>query len=134
MKGESRDSGTALPEAFLRIRFGHEEAHYGSHLVAGAKTLEIFGDLATELTIKHDGEKGLLRAYENVELFAPIYAGDWIEARGRIVHVGKSSRQFECEAYKVIADTGPTAANVLDPPVLVARATGTIIAMSRMKR
>ena len=133
MTEQSSNADQALPQAFLRIRFGHEEAHYGSHLVAGAKTLEVFGDLATELTVKLDGEKGLLRAYEHVELLAPIYAGDWIEARARVVQVGRSSRRFECEAYKVIADTGPVTANVLDPPVLVARATGTIVAMSRHK-
>lgn len=133
MTEQSSDADKVLPQAFLRIRFGHEEAHYGSHLVAGAKTLEVFGDLATELTVKLDGEKGLLRAYEHVELLAPIYAGDWIEATARIVQVGRSSRRFECEAYKVIADAGPVTANVLDPPVLVARATGTIVAMSRHK-
>jgi 3-aminobutyryl-CoA ammonia-lyase len=133
MSQKQSGGGEALPEAFLRIRFGHEEAHYASHLLAGAKMLEVFGDLATELTVKHDGEKGLLRAYESVELFAPVYARDWIEAKARIVEVGKSSRKFECEAYKVIADTGSLTANVMDPPVLVARATGTIIAMSRHK-
>lgn len=92
--------------------------------------LEVFGDLATELTIRHDGEKGLLRAYESTEFFAPVYAGDWIEARARLLAVGRTSRRFECEAYKVIIDRpdrGPMAAELLPQRVLAARAVGTIV-------
>jgi 3-aminobutyryl-CoA ammonia-lyase len=120
----------SMPEASLRLRFGHEQAHYPSHLIAGAKVMEVFGDLATELTVRYDGEKGLLRAYETTEFLAPLYAGDWIEARARLVSVGRTSRRFECEAYKVIAgssDAGVGTVFVLDEPLLVARAVGTIV-------
>src|SRR5881409_1312373 len=77
-----------LPTAFIRRRLGSEDAHYGGNLVAGAKQLEVIGDLITELAMRYDGDEGLFRAYESVEFLHPLYAGDWIEAKGRIVSVG----------------------------------------------
>lgn len=79
-----------LPEAFIRRRMGSEDAHYGGNLVAGAKVLEIFGDLITELAIKQDGEKGLFRAYESIEFLAPVHAGDFVEARAGSSRLGDS--------------------------------------------
>src|SRR3972149_5248044 len=90
-----------LPTAYIRRRLGSEDAHYGGNLGAGAKQLEIIGDLITELAMRHDGDEGLFRAYGSVEFLAPLYAGDWIEAKGRIVKVGNSSRTCEFEGWKI---------------------------------
>ncbi|MGQ9825286.1 MAG: hotdog domain-containing protein [Desulfotomaculales bacterium] len=118
-------------EAQLWVRIGTGDAHYGGGLVAGAKLLELFGDVATELLIRHDGDEGLFAAYDMVEFKAPVFAGDYIEARGWITHVGNTSRKMEFEAYKVISllpDAGnQSAARVLEEPVLVARARGTCV-------
>ena len=81
------------------------DVHYAGNLVDGARILNIFGDLATELTILYDGDEGLLRAYDNVEFLAPVYGGDFIEATGKIIEVGKTSRKITFEAYKVITPT-----------------------------
>jgi 3-aminobutyryl-CoA ammonia-lyase len=92
--------------------------------------LALFGDVATELLIRHDGDEGLFVAYDNVEFPAPVYAGDYIEATGEIIHVGNTSRKMTFKAYKVICpapDEGLTAAKVLAEPVLVARASGTCV-------
>ncbi|MGH2677066.1 MAG: 3-aminobutyryl-CoA ammonia lyase, partial [Actinomycetota bacterium] len=62
------------------------DAHYGGELVAGAKVMELFGDVATELAIRHDGDEGLLAGYERVEFLAPVFAGDFHEVTGRIVN------------------------------------------------
>ena len=80
-----------LPTSLIRLRLGQEDAHYGGNLVAGATQLKIVGDLITELAMRYDGDEGLFRAYESVEFLAPLYAGDWIEARGKIVSVGNTS-------------------------------------------
>lgn len=123
-------AGTKPVEALLRVRVSLADAHYGGGLVAGAKIMEYFGDAATELCIRHDGDEGLFAAYESVEFRAPVYAGDFLEVKGRIVHVGRRSRKIELEAYKVIEpeyDKGPSKARVLDEPVLVARARGTVV-------
>ena len=107
------------------------DAHYAGNLVAGAKILSLFGDVATELTIRHDGDEGLLRAYDQVEFLAPVYSGDFIEVTGRIVKVGNTSRKITFEAYKVIAsirgDGQVSACEVLDPPILVAKASATCV-------
>jgi 3-aminobutyryl-CoA ammonia-lyase len=119
-----------LPSAFIRLRLGAEDAHYGGNLVAGATQLRIVGDLITELAMRHDGDEGLFRAYESVEFLAPLYAGDWIEARGRIVAVGNTSRRCEFEIQKVgvaRTDISGSAAEFLDEPVLTLRAVGTTV-------
>ncbi|MBP9921445.1 MAG: 3-aminobutyryl-CoA ammonia lyase, partial [Proteiniclasticum sp.] len=89
-------------EAMIRMRMSAHDAHYGGGLVDGAKMLMLFGDVATELLIRRDGDEGLFRAYEKVEFLAPVYAGDYIEAVGRIVTEGRTSRKMEFEARKVI--------------------------------
>lgn len=114
----------------IRLRIGAEDAHYGGGLVDGAKMLHLFGDVATELLIRRDGDEGLFRAYESVEFLAPVYAGDYIEAKGRIVKEGKTSRAMEFEAWKVIRpmpSVSPSAAEVLEQPILVCRAKGTCV-------
>jgi 3-aminobutyryl-CoA ammonia-lyase len=106
------------------------DAHYGGHLVDGARILALFGDVATELLIRSDGDEGLFAAYEMVEFKAPVHAGDFIEARGRITRFGNTSRTMEFEACKVIAtrsDISPTAADVLTEPLVVVRARGTCV-------
>ncbi|MGZ3693961.1 MAG: 3-aminobutyryl-CoA ammonia lyase [Bdellovibrionota bacterium] len=117
-------------EVVIRLRMGAEDAHYGGGLVDGAKMLHLFGDVATELLIQRDGDEGLFRAYESVEFLAPVFAGDYIEATGRIVKEGKSSRTMEFEARKVIQarpEISATAADILDQPVIVCRAKGTCV-------
>jgi len=123
--------------AALRVRLSAHDAHYGGNLVDGARILALFGDVATELLIRHDGDEGLFVAYDLVEFKAPVYAGDYVEARGRIVNVGNTSRTMEFEAYKVIAarsDVAPSAADVLDEPLLVVRARGTCVTPKPLQR
>ncbi len=121
----------------LRVRMSAKDAHYGGNLVDGAHMLHLFGDVATELMIRCDGDEGLFCAYDNVEFLAPVYAGDYIEAMGEIVSVGNTSRKMVFSAYKVItarAEVSASAADVLDKPVLVCRASGTCVVPTACKR
>lgn len=113
----------------LRLRVGEEDVHYGGGLVAGAFSMKLFGDLATEIAILTDENEGLLRAYESVEFLAPVAAGDFLEAEARMIGRGATSRKIEFEIRKVIAGdpTGGANAKVLDPPVIVTRAVGTTV-------
>ncbi len=128
----------SLPEAKLRLRMSSRDAHYAGNLVDGARILNLFGDLATELTIRYDGDEGLLRAYDNVEFFSPVHGGDFIEVIGKITKVGKSSRKMSFKAYKVIAQSPDqrheSACDVLDPPILVAKASGTCVVIKEKQR
>ena len=45
----------SFPEAKLRVRMSSHDAHYAGNLVDGARILNLFGDVATELTIRFDG-------------------------------------------------------------------------------
>ena len=126
-----------LPTAVIRVRMSAHDAHYGGNLVDGAKMLQLFGDVGTELNIRLDGDEGLFRAYDNIEFLAPVYAGDFIEAQGRITRVGRTSRTLEFEAWKVIGprpDISDSAADVLEEPVLVCKASGTGVTLLERQR
>lgn len=122
----------------IRLRMGMGDAHYGGNLVDGAKMLQLFGDVATELLIRQDGDEGLFVAYDKVEFTAPVYAGDFIEAVGEIVKLGNTSRKMVFEARKVIiprTDISQSACDVLDEPIVVCRAEGTcIVPKDRMRK
>ena len=116
----------------LRLRVGAEQAHYGGGLVDGAFVLKLFGDAATELLIRHDGDEGLFRAYSAVEFLSPVGAGDYLEVEAQLTRIGRTSREMRFEARKVIApapsdSASLSSARLLDPPVVVARATGTCV-------
>lgn len=114
-------------ETKFKTRMNNSDAHYGGNLVDGARILELFGDAATELLIRYDGDEGLFRAYSSVEFLAPVYAGDFIEVTAKIIKTGNSSRKMEFEALKIIEQAnefGDTAANVLNKPMLVCKAIG----------
>jgi len=117
--------------SLIRLRISAHDAHYAGGLVDGAKMLNLFGDVATELLIRSDGDEGLFVAYDNVEFLAPVHAGDYIEASGRIVSMGKTSRKMRFEAHKVIVPARiagqPSAADVLTEPIVVCRASGTCV-------
>mgnify|MGYP001221483934 FL=1 len=119
-----------MQPVILRLRMSQADAHYGGNLVDGARMLALFGDVATELLIRNDGDEGLFRAYDSVEFLAPVYAGDYIEASGEILNSGKSSRKMIFTARKVITarpDISDSAAEVLDEPVIVCKASGTCV-------
>ncbi|MDQ7793245.1 MAG: hotdog domain-containing protein [bacterium] len=124
--------------AVLRFRVGQADAHYAGNLVAGGRILEWFGDAATELCALHDGDEGLFVAYDLVEFRAPVYAGDFLEVRARLTRVGKTSRAMTFEAHKYIRslahEGGASAADTVDPPVLVARASGTCVVPAHLQR
>ncbi len=124
-------------KSLIRMRMSCHDAHYGGNLVDGAKMLQLFGDVATELLIINDGDEGLFKAYDNVEFIAPVYAGDYIEAEGEIVSVGNTSRKMVFEARKVIAprqDISDSAADVLSEPIVVCRASGTCVVPKKCQR
>lgn len=117
-------------KSLIRLRMSSHDAHYGGNLVDGARMLQLFGDVATELLIKNDGDEGLFKAYDSVEFMAPVYAGDFIEASGEIIKTGNSSRKMVFEARKVIVprtDINDSAADVLEEPIIVCKASGTCV-------
>jgi 3-aminobutyryl-CoA ammonia-lyase len=108
----------------IRIRVSSSQAHYGGELVDGAFILQLFGDVATELLIQHDGDEGLLLTYSDVQFKAPVYAGDFIETRGRITEVGNKMEFYAVKQITRPSDPNlpPSAMDVLAEPVVVAEA------------
>lgn len=121
----------------IRLRMSHKDAHYGGSLVDGAHMVHLFGDVATELLIKLDGDEGLFLKYTDVQFLAPTFAGDYIEAYGEIYEVGNTSRKMRFEAKKVVAarpDISPSAADFLDEPIIICRAEGICVTPKASKR
>jgi 3-aminobutyryl-CoA ammonia-lyase len=108
----------------------HAHAHYGGNLVDGAYTLGLFGDVATEVAIVMDGDEGLLAGYADIRFLGPVHAGDVLEATAEVVRIGRRSRELRCTA-RVVAraepERGPSAARVLDEPLVVVEATATLV-------
>jgi 3-aminobutyryl-CoA ammonia-lyase len=126
-----------MEQAIIRVRMSSHDAHYGGNLVDGAKMLQLFGDVATELLIRNDGDEGLFKAYDMVEFIAPVFAGDYIEAVGEITQIGNTSRKMTFEARKVIVprtDISESAADVLAEPIVVCRASGTCVVPKASQR
>ncbi len=108
----------------------YAHAHYGGDLVDGAYTLGLFGDVATEVAIRTDGDEGLLAGYSGVRFLEAVRAGDVLEASCEVVRVGRRSRELRCWADVVArADPahGPSAAGVLVPPLRVVEAVATLV-------
>jgi 3-aminobutyryl-CoA ammonia-lyase len=108
----------------------YSHAHYGGSLVDGAYMLGLFGDVATEACIRTDGDEGLFASYSDVQFRAPVIAGDVLEISCTITRVGTRSRQLEFEARVVCRaqpERGPSAAAVLDEPIVAVSATGTVV-------
>ncbi|MBK6874262.1 MAG: 3-aminobutyryl-CoA ammonia-lyase [Kineosporiaceae bacterium] len=111
----------------------YSHAHYAGNLVDGAYSLACFGDVATEVCIRSDGDEGLFASYSEVTFHAPVRAGDVLEVTARIVRVGRRSREIEFSATVLCRGTadqdGPSAgaAAVLDPPLVATTARGTVV-------
>ncbi|MER7279985.1 hotdog domain-containing protein [Dactylosporangium sp. NPDC000244] len=108
----------------------YAHAHYGGNLVDGAYSLGLFGDAATELCIRTDGDEGLFAGYEAVTFHAPVHAGDVVEVTATVTRQGNRSRTvaFACHVTcRADPARGPSAAAVLDPPILAVSATGTVV-------
>ena len=121
----------------IRLRMSHKDAHYGGSLVDGAHMVHLFGDVATELLIRLDGDEGLFLKYTDIQFLAPTFAGDYIEAYGEITEVGNTSRKMKFEARKVVQarpDVSPSAADFLDEPIVVCRAEGICVTPKASKR
>ena len=126
-----------MKKSMIRVRMSSADAHYGGNLVDGAKMLQLFGDVATELLICHDGDEGLFAGYEKIEFMAPVFAGDNIEAEGEIINVGNSSRKMSFVARKVIRplpEISDSAAEYMTEPIIVCRAVGTCVTPKEKQR
>ena len=124
------------PDARLGLTVTHRRyvpyahAHYGGSLVDGAYTLGLFGDVATEVAIRMDGDEGLLAGYSEIRFLGPVRAGDLLEAGAEVVRIGRRSRELRCSA-RVVARAEPersaSAARVLETPETVVEATATLV-------
>jgi 3-aminobutyryl-CoA ammonia-lyase len=125
----SEDSRLGLTVTHRRY-VPHSHAHYGGNLVDGAYMLGLFGDVATEMCIRTDGDEGLFASYSDVQFRAPVIAGDVLEVTAVITRVGTRSRQVAFEATVVCRaepERGPSAAAVLAEPIVAVTATGTVV-------
>ncbi|MEV0005321.1 hotdog domain-containing protein [Micromonospora sp. NPDC050980] len=108
----------------------YSHAHYAGNLVDGAYAVGLFGDVATEVCIRTDGDEGLFASYSDVQFRAPMKAGDVLEVTATVTRVGTRSRTIDFEARVVCRgcpERGESAAEVLDVPVVAVTATGTVV-------
>ncbi len=128
------DGGSTDPRLGLTVvhrRYvPYSHAHYAGNLVDGAYSLGCFGDVATEVCIRTDGDEGLFAGYSDVRFLAPVRAGDVLEISARVVRVGRRSRDLDLAVTVVCRgrpDRAESAAEVLDPPIVATTARGTVV-------
>lgn len=124
-------------EARHRLRLSQADAHYGGDLVAGGHLLALFGDVATELCVRSDGDEGLLAGYSEVRFIEPVYAGDFIEIAAKIIRAGETSREMSFQVLRYASprpDISDSAAELALEPELVATATGTCVVKKERQR
>lgn len=134
MSSSTAGSAAEVGMTVLHRRYvPYAHAHYAGNLVDGAYSLGLFGDVATEMCIRTDGDEGLFASYSDVQFRAPVRAGDCLEIEARIVRAGNRSREMEFEV-RVIARGNPerseSAADVLDPPIVATTARGVVVVPS----
>lgn len=108
----------------------YSHAHYAGNLVDGAYSLGLFGDVATELCVRTDGDEGLFASYSDVQFLGPVRAGDCLEISATLVRVGSRSREMDFEVRVIArgnAERGASAADLLDPPLLATTARGVVV-------
>ncbi len=129
MTSEQQDPRLGLRVVHRRyVPYSH--AHYAGNLVDGAYSLGLFGDVATEVCIRTDGDEGLFASYSDVQFLAPVRAGDLLEITAEVVRVGSRSRTID---FRVLVtgrgrpDRSESAAEILDEPLLATTATGVVV-------
>jgi len=128
-------STPANPVVGLKVVHGryvaHSHAHYAGNLVDGAWGMGLFGDVATEMCIRTDGDEGLFASYSDVQFRAPVRAGDVVEVSATLVRVGRRSREMEFALVVVArgeaAGDSESAARLLADPIVATTATGTVV-------
>ena len=108
----------------------YSHAHYAGNLVDGAYSLGLFGDVATEMCIRTDGDEGLFASYSDVQFRAPVRAGDVLEVTAEIVAVGRRSRTLDFRVLVVgrgRPDRSASAAEMLADPEVATTATGVVV-------
>lgn len=123
----------------IRVRMGARDAYQPTGVVDGARILALFTDVASELMIRLDGDEGVLRGYQQVEMLAPVFVGDYIEATGVVTKISGATRQIAFEARKVItyvrsANLAVSAADALSVPTVVCRALGSSVVPRNQQR
>ncbi|MGB7425365.1 MAG: hotdog domain-containing protein [Ornithinimicrobium sp.] len=108
----------------------YDHAHYAGNLVDGAYGVALFGDVATEMCVRTDGDEGLFASYSTIEFLAPILAGDCIDVSATLVRVGRRSREMTFALHVTARGNpgrGASAADLLTPPLLAVTARGVVV-------
>jgi len=133
-----QDTERATERLGLRVTHrryvAYSHAHYAGNLVDGAYSLALFGDVATEVCIRTDGDEGLFASYSDVQFKAPVRAGDIVDVTAEVVRVGSRSRTIDFVASVVgrgRPDLSGSAAAMLDEPIVATTATGTVVVPAR---
>ncbi len=114
------------------------DSHYADGVVSLGTIVELFGMAGTKLAYMFDGDGGLMRAFESVDFVAPVYHGDFVRVTARLLAVGRTSRRRAYEAHVVARGFGmgteKSHGEMLDPPILAARAIGIAVTMADRQR
>ncbi len=131
---------SALPDeavnAVLTLRVPEELAADAEGFMGGWWCVRQAADVLTLLTSRLDGDQSLLRRYEPIDFFTPVYSGEYLRFTGKLVAVGNTSRTYEIVGERIIKDGPGSQADIVDPPekVFFARAIAVVPADKQRNR
>lgn len=113
----------------LTVRMSLMDAHYGGHVVSGARILELFGDAVTGLSATELGDESLLASWNDVRFLKAVHPGDFIRVEATLDKSTKLRRFISVSANRVIRGADPHTSSVeaVDPAECVADAHGVVV-------
>jgi 3-aminobutyryl-CoA ammonia-lyase len=114
------------------------ESHYSDGTISLGTIVELFGVAGGLLSYKFDGDAGVMRAFEDLQFVAPAFQGDYVRITCRYLSIGNSSRRRKYEAHVIARTFGighaASSGDVLEEPILIASAIGTVVVRADLQR
>lgn len=108
--------------ATIRYRMSSKDEFYGGGIVNGSRAVTLMCDAAEKLVNKVFGNTGKCTEVESIRLYAPIYAGDYMEFIARVVEKTEDTVKMECRSFKVggIPENPefPSSVSILEDPTI----------------
>lgn len=111
----------------MRYRMSSRDVFYGGGIVNGARTITYIGDLMDRVMTKIYGNSGRCVEIENIRLYNPVHAGDYMEFVARVLDYDDKGARIECRAFKIAVlpenPEFPSSIDVLEKPIVAIEST-----------
>jgi 3-aminobutyryl-CoA ammonia-lyase len=105
-----------LRTATITQRVPEELAADAHGFMGGWWAVRIAADVLTLMTVHLDGDESLLRRWDGVDFYTPLYSGEYVRFTGELIAVGNTSRTIDIVGERLTTRGEGGQAEVVDPP------------------